>query len=107
MKTQKLESALQSLEDLTDEYKVEMSEYGISEMSVKKACLLYLDKHKDCKFGIEKLEMVACSENEEIRNVYLRLVELRADRKISECAIDSFKHTISGLQSLIKFENLV
>ena len=107
MKHEKLEKAISSLETLTDKYKSAMLEYGICEMKVKEACLKYLDRNKDSKHGIEKLEMIACAENDDLRNIYFKLVKLRANRKIFECAIDSFKHTISGLQSLIKFENPV
>lgn len=105
MKTTKLEGLIQSLETLTDKYSESMVSFGVYEMKVKKACLLYLDKHPNSKHGADKLEMVASAENQEVRDIFLELVKLRADRKILEQAIDSFQHSISGLQSLIKFEN--
>lgn len=106
-KDEQLNISIQSLDTLVEKYKKAMEHFGYLELKVKEACLLYLDKHPDCKHGAEKLEMVACAENKEVRDIYLQLVKKRASRKIYEQAIDAFKTNISGLQSLIKFENPV
>ena len=104
-KTEKLEGLLQSLETIADKYKDEMQNIGYYEMKVKEACLLYLDKHKDSKHGADKLEMISCCESKEVREMFLKVTKLRADRKIYEKTIEAFQTSISGLQSLIKFES--
>ena len=106
-KNEKLEGLLESLEKITDDYKKQMQNIGYYEMKVKQSCLLYLDKHRDSKHGIEKLEMIACCENTEVRELFLQLTKLRANRKIYEKSIEAFQTSISGLQSLIKFESPV